>query len=136
MLPAMAYDYASQLEIAAQTVAGASYVVALSGAGLSKESGIPTFRGGDGLWDKHGEPPMDGYQRFLEDPASWWAARLAERARGNELGRAIERLGSPVERRCGESGRIWTRELGGEQATVPRELLGDIVDWAVRTEGA
>ncbi|MEX2494864.1 MAG: amidohydrolase family protein, partial [Woeseia sp.] len=31
----------------------------LVGAGLSKESGIPTFRGGDGLWDKHGEPPMD-----------------------------------------------------------------------------
>jgi NAD-dependent deacetylase len=65
-------------------------VIALVGAGLSKESGIPTFRGGDGLWDKHGEPPMDGYQRFLADPASWWAERLAERERGGELMRAIE----------------------------------------------
>ena len=49
----------------------------------------------------------------------------------DELGRAIEGLGSRVERRRGECGRVWTRELGGEQAHVPRELLGDIVDWAV-----
>jgi NAD-dependent deacetylase len=29
------------------------HVVVLSGAGLSAESGIPTFRGGDGLWEGH-----------------------------------------------------------------------------------
>jgi NAD-dependent deacetylase len=60
------------------------------GAGLSKESGIPTFRGGDGLWDKHGEPPMDGYQRFLADPAGWWAQRLAEQQTMSEFTKAIE----------------------------------------------
>ena len=65
-------------------------MIALVGAGLSKESGIPTFRGGDGLWDKHGEPPMDGYQRFLADPAGWWAERLAEQDRMSEFTRAIE----------------------------------------------
>jgi NAD-dependent deacetylase len=80
-----------QLERAAQVVAQASYLIALVGAGLSKESGIPTFRGGDGLWDKHGEPPMDGYQRFLADPEAWWAERLAQQERGGELAEAIER---------------------------------------------
>ena len=65
-------------------------MIALVGAGLSKESGIPTFRGGDGLWDKHGEPPMDGYQRFLEDPAAWWAQRLAEQEKTSEFSKAIE----------------------------------------------
>jgi NAD-dependent deacetylase len=81
-----------QLERAAEVVAGAAYLIALVGAGLSKESGIPTFRGGDGLWDKHGEPPMDGYQRFLADPTAWWAERLVqqERGRGGELARALE----------------------------------------------
>jgi NAD-dependent deacetylase len=79
-----------QLERAAEIVAGSSYLIALIGAGLSKESGIPTFRGGDGLWDKHGEPPMDGYQRFLADPAGWWAQRLAEQERFSEFARAIE----------------------------------------------
>lgn len=28
-------------------------IVFLTGSGISKESGIPTFRGKDGLWKKH-----------------------------------------------------------------------------------
>jgi len=28
-------------------------LVVLTGAGMSAESGIPTFRGGDGLWENH-----------------------------------------------------------------------------------
>lgn len=28
-------------------------VVVLTGAGISAESGIPTFRGADGLWEGH-----------------------------------------------------------------------------------
>ena len=83
-------DFDQQLEVAARIVAESSYLIALVGAGLSKESGIPTFRGGDGLWDKHGEPPMDGYQRFLADPAAWWAQRLAEQEKMSEFTRAIE----------------------------------------------
>ncbi|MCH8066341.1 MAG: NAD-dependent deacylase [Chloroflexi bacterium] len=81
-----------QLETAARIVSESSYLIALVGAGMSKESGIPTFRGGDGLWDKHGEPPMDGYQRMLADPAAWWAERQAQRQSqaGDELTRAIE----------------------------------------------
>jgi len=84
------YDFEMQLDIAAQIVGEASYVMALVGAGLSKESGIPTFRGGDGLWDKHGEPPMDGYQRFVEDPAGWWAQRLADQEKMGDFTQAIE----------------------------------------------
>src|SRR3989338_3512604 len=83
-------DFQEQLEIAAQIVAGSSYLIALVGAGLSKEAGIPTFRGGDGLWDKHGEPPMDGYQRFLADPAGWWAQRLVEQEKMSGFTTAIE----------------------------------------------
>ncbi len=79
-----------QLQTAAQIVAESAYLIALVGAGLSKESGIPTFRGGDGLWDKHGEPPMDGYQRFLADPEQWWAERLAQRESMSEFTKAIE----------------------------------------------
>lgn len=83
-------DLKHQLDIAAEIVASSSYVIALVGAGLSKESGIPTFRGGDGLWDKHGEPPMDGYQRFLSDPTAWWAQRLAEQEKVSDFSKAIE----------------------------------------------
>ena len=45
---------------AAWQIASANYVVALVGAGLSAESGVPTFRGEGGLWTKYGEPDMRG----------------------------------------------------------------------------
>jgi len=65
---------------AARQLSEAEHVVALTGAGLSVESGIPPFRGPGGLWTKYGEPPMDGYRRFLEDPAAAWRERLSPTA--------------------------------------------------------
>src|SRR5262245_62608801 len=72
----MDQDGLRALEAAAECLARARYVVALTGAGLSVESGIPPFRGPGGLWTKHGEPPMNGYQRFLADPRKAWEDRL------------------------------------------------------------
>ena len=63
---------------AARLVAGSQHLVALVGAGLSVESGIPPFRGPGGLWTKVGEPSMMSYQRFMDDPAGWWAQRLID----------------------------------------------------------
>jgi len=70
---------AAEVSRAADLVAGARSVIALTGAGLSVESGIPPFRGPGGLWTKYGEPPLDGYQRFLRDPRGAWLERLAPR---------------------------------------------------------
>ena len=74
-----------QIEEAAQRLHRACYGIALTGAGLSVESGIPPFRGPGGLWTKHGEPPMNGYQRFLEDPRKAWEDRLSPRGPMREL---------------------------------------------------
>ena len=76
-------DIAAELCRAAEILARAQYVVALTGAGVSKESGIPTFRGEGGLWTVNGEPPMNGFQLFLEDTAGWWRQRL-DRRRADE----------------------------------------------------
>ena len=77
------------LEAAAECVARARYVVALTGAGLSVESGIPPFRGPNGLWTKHGEPPMNGFQRFLANPRRAWEERLNPTGPMRELWEAL-----------------------------------------------
>ena len=38
------------LKEAADVIRRSDYFVALTGAGISKESNVPTFRGEDGLW--------------------------------------------------------------------------------------
>ncbi|HTY18334.1 MAG TPA: NAD-dependent deacylase [Myxococcota bacterium] len=81
-----------QIRRAGALLASARHAVALTGAGLSVESGIPPFRGPNGIWTKHGEPPLDGYQRFLRDPGAAWRDRLTPReAWARELGEAVRR---------------------------------------------
>ncbi|HEX7407415.1 MAG TPA: Sir2 family NAD-dependent protein deacetylase [Candidatus Binatia bacterium] len=75
----------ANIERAAEIVLRSRYVVALTGAGMSVESGIPPFRGPGGLWTKYGEPPMNGYQRFLADPAQAWRERLSPSGPMREL---------------------------------------------------
>ena len=69
------------IEQAAELLARSQHVVALAGAGMSKESGIPTFRGEGGLYTSQGtEPPMNQYETFAADPKRWWQRRLEEPA--------------------------------------------------------
>ena len=74
---------------AARLVKESRHVVALVGAGLSVESGIPPFRGPGGLWTKYGEPDMRGFDRFREDPKRWWEERLSASGSYTELVQAL-----------------------------------------------
>lgn len=79
------------IDRAAELIARARYVVAMTGAGMSVESGIPPFRGPGGLWTRYGEPPMDGYQRFLADPRRSWEESLNQDGPMRELFETLER---------------------------------------------
>ena len=66
----------SNTDRAAQLIANSNYVVAMTGAGMSVESGIPPFRGTNGLWTKYGTPSMDGYRQFKADPEAYWERQI------------------------------------------------------------
>ena len=85
-------DEATQAAIgrAAAVLLRSRHTVVLAGAGMSKESGIPTFRGEGGLWTTQGEPPLNQYETFAADPKRWWERRLAEARAGNIFGASIE----------------------------------------------
>jgi NAD-dependent deacetylase len=56
---------------AAKLILKAKYPSAFTGAGISKESGIPTFRGEDGLWAKY-DPDLFHISYFTSNPAESW----------------------------------------------------------------
>lgn len=61
-----------ELKRAAATLASASRVVALTGAGISVDSGIPDFRSAGGLWSKYNPAEYASIQAFKENPAKVW----------------------------------------------------------------
>ena len=74
-----------EVESAAELILNSKYGVSLTGSGISVASGVSTFRGPNGLWTKYGEPDMSGYQKFLENPKSWWEKRLKSKSIFNGL---------------------------------------------------
>src|SRR5712691_12735593 len=60
------------LERAAELLFGTTNVVALTGAGVSAESGIPTFRGSGGLWSQYDPVKVASLDNFLRDPSAYW----------------------------------------------------------------
>ena len=76
-----------------QQLLGSKKVAVLTGAGISAESGISTFRGTDGLWDKVDPLKIATPEVFEKDPKfvwEWYEARRrqiaeAEPNRGHEV---------------------------------------------------
>jgi NAD-dependent deacetylase len=62
----------SEIESAAQKLKDADFVVALTGAGISVESGIPPFRGKGGLWEKIDPVEFAHIDSFLRNPGKVW----------------------------------------------------------------
>lgn len=52
-----------------QKLKSAERVVVLTGAGVSAESGVPTFRGADGLWTKYHLDELSHFEDILKNPS-------------------------------------------------------------------
>ncbi|MDH5671453.1 MAG: NAD-dependent deacylase [Myxococcales bacterium] len=80
----MSDDVEAAIERAAALVKKAQRVVVLTGAGISTESGIPDFRGPQGVWTKNPEAEkLSTLQHYMGDPEvrkRSWKKRASSRA--------------------------------------------------------
>lgn len=89
-------------------------LLVLTGAGVSAESGIPTFRGINGLWENHRVEHVASPQGFRADPALVWRfysmrRRAAKPCEPNAAHRAI----AEAERRLGARFLLATQNVDG-----------------------
>jgi len=67
------------IQRAADDILRSKHAIALTGAGFSTESGIPDFRGPDGIWTKNPEleqKAYEAYEDFKHDPKQFWVSQL------------------------------------------------------------
>jgi len=62
----------NRIATAATLLRHARRVAVLTGAGVSAESGVPTFRGSDGLWEGHRIDEVATPMAFRDDPRLVW----------------------------------------------------------------
>ena len=123
------------------SVVAAESIVALTGAGISAESGVPTFRGKDGLWRNFSAQALATPEAFRRDPRlvwEWydWRRCLIRKAEPNAGHRALAELERRQATRRGSFILITQNVDGlhdraGNESTL--KLHGDI--WVTRCVG-
>ncbi|HJU66684.1 MAG TPA: NAD-dependent deacylase [Gemmatimonadaceae bacterium] len=113
------------LERARALLSDAGAVVVLTGAGVSAESGVPTFRGPGGLWKSFRPEDLATPEAFARDPRlvwEWYAWRrtLVRECVPNAAHRALAEWAM---RRTGVT--IVTQNVDGLHARAAREAAGD-----------
>ena len=121
------------VERARALIGEARQVVVLTGAGISAESGVPTFRGSGGLWKEYRAEDLATPQAFARDPRlvwEWygWRRRVVQQCLPNA---AHVALATAARERGGV--RIVTQNVDGLHATaatvpqaLPLELHGSL----------
>lgn len=92
-------------------------VFVITGAGVSAESGIPTFRGAEGVWKKFNPMELASLEGFQRNPARCWEwyierRQTARAASPNSAHQALARLECQVAARGGEM-MVVTQNIDG-----------------------
>lgn len=127
----------SDLAIVQQQLAAARSITVLTGAGISADSGVPTFRGTDGLWRNFRAEDLATPEAFERDPRlvwEWynWRRELIATKQPNDAHQAIVEL----ERRCSDFWLI-TQNVDGLHRDAGSRKLSEIHGniWKVRCTG-
>ncbi|GAA0792337.1 SIR2 family NAD-dependent protein deacylase [Marinobacterium sediminicola] len=105
-----AFSQGNAFRQAAEYLAQARRLVIFAGAGMSADSGLPTFRDEDGLWRQPGSSQFElaSYRLFEQNPAESWAFYTARQRR---YAQASPHSGYAILRR-------WCEHLGDDHCFV------------------
>jgi NAD-dependent deacetylase len=86
-----------KIEKAREAIAGAYKIIIFTGAGISKESGVPTFREAGGLWEKFKAEDFATPEAFQKRPKEVWEwyrfrRQLAKKVEPNPAHYAVAKL--------------------------------------------
>lgn len=126
------WESREELQRASQIIAQSRYAIGLVGAGMSAESGIPTYRGPGGLWTRIGEPDPRSYQNFVADPRGWWERMLDKDNHPESTERAQFR--EAIERAQPNSGHYALVDL--ERMGILKHIITQNVDNLHRAVGS
>lgn len=102
-------------------------LVVLTGAGVSAESGIQTFRDAGGLWEKHDVYDIASPEGFRRDPEKVWRFYGARRDQARDCHpNAAHRALAALERRLGERMLLVTQNVDGLHRRAGSERLIEI----------
>ena len=115
------------MEEARERLQRAERVAVLTGAGISAESGIPTFRGSGGLWEGFRPEELATPEAYARDPEKvwrWYAMRYAQvmEAEPNEAHRLLAEL----ERAKGRGFLLVTQNVDGLHARAGSQRLVEL----------
>jgi len=90
-------DMENKIKRVAEILCGSNLNLALTGAGISVESGIPDFRSAGGLWERYDIMEYASISAFRNDPEKVWQmlkemGAVVERAHPNPAHRGLGRL--------------------------------------------
>jgi NAD-dependent deacetylase len=123
-LPNDVNDPNDPLGAARRLVSGAGRVVVLTGAGVSAESGVPTFRGAGGLWKEHRAEELATPRAFQRDPRlvwEWyeWRRSVVRSCRPNAAHRALAAFAASR-----DGVRIVTQNVDGLHVRAAHDAAG------------
>jgi NAD-dependent deacetylase len=102
------------LDRAAEALKNARRVAVLTGAGVSAESGVPTFRASDGLWEGHRIEDVATPEGFDRDPRLVWSFYNERRANVAKVKPNPGHFAlAEIERRWGDNFALVTQNVDG-----------------------
>jgi NAD-dependent deacetylase len=109
------------------TVDRDTWVLVLTGAGVSAESGIPTFRDANGLWESHPVEAVASPEGFRENPILVWRFYSQRRAAARRCAPNPGHFAlASLERRLGDRFLLATQNIDGLHRKAGSERIVEL----------